>query len=143
MKKSDYIIILLLMLSCGAGYLYLLFPGGVEIFPFIYSDKNIYYHWYIWLLTTNIRICILSAIILIVGIKKIHWITKDVVIISLIIVIFELLWFILYYNNPFHISEAIIKGVIATFVYLSIKSIQWHARTNNSIFSRRDIRRID
>jgi uncharacterized membrane protein len=139
MKQSDYIIILLLMLSCGAGYLYLLFPGNTPIHPFIYSEKEIYFHWYIWLMSTSLRMCILSGIILIGSKEKMHLITMDVVMISFLIVIFELIWLILYYDNPFHIPEAAIKVAVVGVVYLSIYSLR-HAKHNNSIRDRGDVR---
>ncbi len=147
MKKVDYVIILLLIIfSGGAEYLYLLAPKGVEITPIMFSDKEIYYQWFIWLLTNNIRLIIYMAIILISQKNKLHRITIDVVILSLIITIFEFIWLVLWYNNPFEISVEVIKLLAVIIIFVSIYSIRHlngkhNNRTDNSILNGSDVLR--
>jgi hypothetical protein len=139
MRTKDYIIIVLLICTWGAGYFHLLFPEHTQVQPFLYSDKVIYLHWYIFLLGTCMQLCVFPVALFLSAKRELHWITKDIVIITIIFFIFELIWFMLFYNNPFHMPAAVIKSLVVGIIFISIKSIRHRARIRNSIFRRGNI----
>lgn len=126
--------------SWAAEYLYLFAPKGIEITPIIFSNKIISYQWFIWLLTNNVRLILYMCIILASQKNKLHSMTIDVVIISLIIVIFEFIWFVVWYNNPFKFSVIGIKFLSCAIIFGLIYSIRHlngkhNNRTDNSILN--------
>ena len=74
---------------------------------------------------------------------KMHFITKDVLIINIIIVSFSMAWFDLFYHNPFSLSVVWIKVIVTILIYLAIYSIRRHVKHNNNISVRSTIRRVD
>lgn len=141
MKISDWTIISLIIFCWGAEYLYLLAPAGVTL-EWIFTDAELSYRWYVFLITIFARLIIFAASMLIRQ-DKMHFITKDVLIINIIVVSFSLIWFVLFYHNPFKLSEVWIKIIVTILIYFSIYSIRRHGRHNDRISSRSAIRRID
>lgn len=131
MKKADWIIISLIISCWGAEYLYLLAPRGVTL-EWVFTDAELSYSWYVFLITMFARLIIFAVCILIRP-DKMHFITKDVLIINIIVMSFSLIWFILFYHNPFKLGEAWTKLFVVSVIYLSIYSIRWHGRHNNII----------
>ncbi len=142
MKKLDYIVSILIMLSWAADYLILIAPSGIKINPFLFYDGGFSYAWYLDLLAMCSKLLILSICMFLIRGKKTHFITSEIMIINIILIIFEIVWFIGWFNNPFHIELIWIKIFTAAFVYFSIISIR-HVKRNNSIFHRIGIRRSD
>ncbi len=134
MTRHDWIIISLIIFCWGAEYLYLIAPRKVML-EWIFTNAELSYRWYIFEVTNFIRF-IIFAICILIRPKKMHFITKDVLKINIIIMAFSLFWFIAFYHNPFSLSEAWIKVIITLFIYLSILSIRWHGRRNDRFFSR-------
>lgn len=149
MRKSDYIVIILLIIfGWGAEYIFLLAPEGVKIHPFIFTDQVYRFQWFIWMINNFARLIIYVSIILLSQKKKLHWVTIDVVIISLIITIFEFIWFLIWYDDPFKISVGCIKllAVIIIFgIIYSIRKLNGTRinRTDNSSSNGNDILRRD
>lgn len=142
MKTIDYIIIsILITFSWAAEYLFYLAPEGINITPFAFADKSIYSQWFIWLCTNSIRVVLYPIIILMIQKKKLHWITIEVVIMTAIIAIFDLLWFLLFYNNPFTFSVLWIKIITIVIIYFSIYSVRWHGKRNSNPNTRDCIRK--
>lgn len=141
MKKADWIIISLIISCWGAEYLYLLAPRGVTL-EWIFTDAELSYSWYVFLITMFARLIIFAVCILIRP-EKMHFIAKDVLIINIIVMSFSLIWLILFYHNPFTLGEAWIKLIITALIYLSIFSIRWHVKRDNSILGRSNIHRSD
>lgn len=141
MTKRDWIIISLIIFCWGAEYLHLLAPRGVTL-EWIFSDAELKFSWAVFE-NTNYARFIIFAICMLIRPEKMHFITKEVLIINLIVMSFSMIWFDLFYHNPFSLSQAVIKVIITILVYFSIYSIRRHVKRNNSIFGRRPARRID
>ena len=141
MKKADWIIISLIILCWGAEYLYLLVPSGVTI-EWILSDAELAFSWAVFE-NTNYARFIIFAICILIRPEKMHFITKDVLIINIIMMSFSLIWFDLFYHNPFKLSVVWIKVIMTILIYFSIFSIRRHVKRNNNISVRSTIRRVD
>lgn len=129
MTKRDWIIISLITLCWGSEYLSLLAPRGVML-EWIFTDAELAYSWSVFE-NTNFARFIIFAICILIRPEKMHFITKDVLIINIIMMSFSLVWFDLFYHNPFFIGELWIKLFVVSLIYLSIYSIRWHGRRNN------------
>jgi hypothetical protein len=135
--KRDWIIIALIIFCWGAEYLYMIAPRKV-ILEWIITDAELSYRWYIFELTNFARF-IIFAVCLLIRPEKLHFITKDVLIINIIMMSFSLVWFIAFYHNPFSLSVAWIKIIATIIIYISIFSIRWHGKRNGKLFNRGDI----
>ena len=141
MKRADYIIIISIVSCWVAEYLYLLAPRGTNINMWAFNDVELSIRWYIYEVIMSLRFIIFASCLYFRP-KKIHIITSDVLLINIIVVLFSLVWFVVFYHNPFHISEAAIKGVVVAVVYLSIRSIRY-AKHDNRISGRGNIRGVN
>ena len=141
MTKRDWIIISLIISCWGVEYLHMLAPRGVML-EWIFTDAELAYSWSVFQNTNFVRF-IIFAICILIRPEKMHFITKDVLIINIIMISFSLIWFDAFYHNPFSLSEIWIKIIITALIYLSIFSIRRHAKRNNNISSRSTIRGID
>ncbi len=141
MTRRDWIIISLIIFCWGAEYLQLLAPRGVTL-EWIFSDATLAYSWGVFENTNFVRF-IIFAICILIRPEKMHFITKEVLIINIIVMSFSLIWFDLFYHNPFFLSEAWIKFLVTGLIYFSIYSIRRYAKHNNNISVRSNIRRVD
>ena len=141
MTRRDWIIISLIIFCWGAEYLQLLAPRGVTL-QWILTDAELAYSWGVFE-NTNLARFIIFAICILIRPEKMHFITKDVLIINIIIMSFSMVWFDLFYHNPFSLSVVWIKIIVTILIYLAIYSIRRRVRRTNSISSRSTIHGVD
>ena len=141
MTIRDWIIISLIIFCWGAEYLQLLAPRGMTL-EWIFTDAELAFSWGVYENTNRARFIIFAVCILIRP-DKMHFITRDVLIINIIIMSFSMAWFDLFYHNPFSISVAWIKVIVTILIYFSILSIRWHGKRSNRIFGRSTIHKLD
>lgn len=141
MTRRDWIIISLIIFCWGAGYLQLLAPRGVML-EWIFTDAELAFSWGVFENTNLVRF-IIFAICILIRPEKMHPITRDVLIINIIVMSFSLIWFDLFYHNPFSLGVAWIKIIVTILIYFSIYSIRWHVRHTDRISGRSTIRRVD
>lgn len=132
MKRIDYIIIILILITWGLEDSYHLFPRSFKIQPFPLSEKIVTKWRYVHDLSTYSRFIIFAICILIRKID-LHWLTKDVIKITIGLIVFSGIWYILMYGNPYYKAELWLKFIAIGAIYISIKSIQWHARRNDRV----------
>lgn len=134
-----------MVFSWAIGYAYFIAPENHRITPFIFTDRDWSLRWYIYQISNNLA-SISYAFVIYLFTKRINnVILRDISIINIIITIFALVWFVLFYNNPFSKGEVVIKVLAVAAIYFSIYSIRKKNdnRTDNNIFSRGNIRGID
>lgn len=135
MKRIDYIIIILMLVTWFADDLYHLFPRNFRINPFPYSEKSVTIRRLIDDLTIHLNSIIFVVCILIRKLD-LHWLTKDVARITIGLIVFSGIWYGLFYGNPFYKAELWLKFVAIGIIYLSIKAINWHGRRNDRVSNR-------
>ena len=136
MKIRDYIIVILILIAWIAEDLYLLFPSDYKIQPFLFSDRMITQQRYIFDIIIYVKFSIFVSCILIKK-ENSHWIIFDLIWLTVGLIAFSGLWYVIMYNNPYYKIELWLKFITVGLIFFSIKSIQWHGRrNNNSIFSR-------
>lgn len=135
MKRIDYIIISFMMFTWFLDDLYHLAPRKFWINPFPFSEKEVTAQRYIDDLTIHLNYIIFAICILIRKIK-IHWLTKDVIYITIGLIVFSGIWYGLYYGNPFYKIELWLKFITIGAIYISIFSIRWHGKRDNRICNR-------
>ena len=139
MKKIDYIIIVLMLVTWFADDLYHLFPRKSWIHPFPFSEKKVTIMRLVDDLTIHFNFIIFAICILIRKIN-LHWLTKDVIKITIGLIVFSGIWYGLFYGNPFYKAELWLKFVAIGIIYISIFSIRWHGKRNNRFLNRGSIR---
>ncbi len=135
MKRIDYIIITLILITWLADDLYHFFPRNFRINPFPFSEKSVTIRRLVDDMTIHLNFIIFAICILIRKIE-LHWLTRDVIKITIGLIVFSVIWYILFYGNPFYKSELWMKFVAVAIIYLSIFSIRWHAKRNDRIYNR-------
>ena len=135
MKRIDYIIIILILLTWFADDLYHLFPRSFRINPFPFSEKSVTIRRLVDDLTIHFNFIIFAVCILIRKIN-LHWLTKDVIKITIGLIVFSGIWYSLFYGNPFYKAELWMKFVAIGIIYIAVKSINWHAKRNDRIYNR-------
>ena len=143
MKRIDWILIILIVFTWIAEDLYHLAPRNTKIFPFPFSNEGLSFRWYLFEICNYVRFGIFALCCFIIAKRfKMYWLVLDVIRLTIILIIFSLLWFLIMYNNPFYVSEIWIKFLVVGVIYLSILSIRY-AKHNNNISGRGTIRRGD
>ena len=142
MKRIDYIIIILMLITWFADDLYHLFPRNFRINPFPYSEKSVTIRRLVDDLTIHFNFIIFAICILIRKID-LHWLAKDVIKITIGLIVFSGIWYILFYGNTFYKAELWMKFVAIGIIYISIRAINWHGKRNSSLFGVGPIRRMD
>jgi hypothetical protein len=133
MKRSDYIVILLLVLIWFIEDLYLLFPSKYWFNPFPFSEKEVTLWRYIFDIIIYVKFAIFAICILIA--KNISWLTRDVICITIGLTVFSLVWYMLMHGNPYYRVELWLKFLTVGAIYVAVKSIQY-AKRNNRIHHR-------
>lgn len=147
MKRIEWILIVLIVFTWLAEDLYHLAPRKTIIFPFPFTDEGLSFRWYVFEICNYVRFGIFVLLCLIIAKRsEVHLIVKDTLLITIIMIIFSLFWFLVMYNNPFYKGEWWIKIIVTILIYFSIYSIRnakRNTRINNSFFGRGPIHRID
>jgi hypothetical protein len=74
---------------------------------------------------------IIFAICLIIKESHVHWLVNDVIWITIGLILFSIAWYILMYGNPYYKVEIWLKFISIGAIYISIKSIIYHANRCN------------
>ncbi len=144
MKRIDWILIILIVFTWLVEDLYHLAPRSTKIFPFPFADEGLSFRWYIFEICNYVRFGTFAVCCLIIAQRfKMNWLVLDTIKMTVVLVVFSLLWFLIMYNNPFYKSEIWIKFIVVGLIYLSILSIRWHGKRNSSFFGVGSIRRMD
>ena len=135
MKRSDYLIVILLLVTWLMGDLYHFFPRDYRIDYFTFSESTVTIRRYIYDVSIYAQFIIFAVCILIRKID-LHKLTKDVIKITIGLIVFSGVWYSLFYGNPFYKAELWMKFVAIGIIYIAVKSINWHAKRNDRIYNR-------
>ena len=140
MKRSEIIIIILLVLTWFAEDLYHLAPRKTYLDLFPFAEKTFSIRWYIDLVIIHLKFIIFVSCLMF---KKhiSHWILHDILTLTILLNIISLTWFVLMYNNPIYKIELYIKFIALFVIWLSIISTRWHASNDDRLHNRGDIHR--
>ena len=118
MKRVDWILAIMIISSWFIEEIYHIAPRNTKITPFVFSEETLSFRWYVFEISNYIRIIIFALCYILSAKKIMHWIVKDLMIITLIMIVFSLFWFLFFYNNPFYNNELWIKILITILIYI-------------------------
>ena len=135
MNWRNCLIIILLLVTWLIGDLYHFFPRDHIIDWFIFSESTVTIRRYIYDVSIYAQFIIFAVCILIRK-TELHWLTKDVIKITIGLIVFSGIWYSLFYGNPFYKAELWLKFVAIGGIYISVKAINWHAKRNDRVSHR-------
>ncbi len=132
MGRRDFWIVTLVFIAWVLEYSWEVFPENKIIAPFLLQgDETISYRWYILLISYHLKFIVLSICVYLAR-KKIHFVTREIVKLNILVVATSFLWVILCKNNPFSIPELYLKIGVVVIIYLVMIYSRGFSNNNNN-----------